>query len=481
MGYAKILIVDENENRVQELKTILEFIEYEPVIISDVSEIDAMDIDWESILVAFIGANPDLEKINNITGSITSYSKALPFLMFSTYEEADAIDVLPNAIIGLITLPLKYTSLINSLHKVQVYKESLHLKDNKRSINLFRSLVGHSKAIQQVRNMIEQVADSEATVLILGESGTGKEVVARNIHFHSVRKNKPFVPINCGAIPPDLLESELFGHEKGAFTGAITARKGRFELAHEGTLFLDEIGDMPFAMQVKLLRVLQERTFERVGGSKQISIDVRVIAATHRNLDEMIKEEKFREDLYYRLNVFPIYIPPLNKRSEDVPLLLNDLISRVESDNRGSVRVTPAAIMALSRYSWPGNIRELANLVERLAILYPYGVVDVTDLPDKFRSDEVMPADSNVIFEMNNEQGSVLDMDVNTPVEAMTEMRIPAEGIDLKEHLGQLEYSLIKQALDESNGVVAHAAKRLSMRRTTLVEKLKKYDLHKTD
>jgi sigma-54 specific flagellar transcriptional regulator A len=318
--------------------------------------------------------------------------------------------------------------------------------------------------------MIEQVADSEATVLILGESGTGKEVVARKLHFHSVRRGKPFVPVNCGAIPGDLLESELFGHEKGAFTGAISARQGRFEMAEGGTLFLDEIGDMSMPMQVKLLRVLQERSFERVGSNTAISCNVRIIAATHRNLEQAIKDGEFREDLYYRLNVFPIDMPPLRDRVEDIPVLVNDLIHRIEHEKRGSVRLTPAAIAALSHYSWPGNVRELANLMERLAILFPYGVVDVMDLPEKFRPNGRL-MDTIRLPEVSI-QGDDPESIVNAP-------RLPTEGLDLKAHLNTLEQSLIQQALDESEGVVAHAAKRLHMRRTTLVEKLRKYGLQR--
>jgi sigma-54 specific flagellar transcriptional regulator A len=240
-------------------------------------------------------------------------------------------------------------------------------------------------------------------------------------------------------------------------------------MAEGGTLFLDEIGDMPMAMQVKLLRVLQERTYERVGGTKEFTADVRIVAATHRNLEELIKEGKFREDLFYRLNVFPIEMPPLRDRIDDVPLLVNELIARMEHEKRGSVRFTPAAMIALCQYRWPGNVRELSNLLERLVIMYPYGVVDVADLPSKFR-----PA------------GGVEDMpsiDLSQPtmptMDSLQTSRLPREGLDLKEHISNVECSLIKQALDEADGVVAHAAKRLKMRRTTLVEKLRKYGLQR--
>ena len=315
-----------------------------------------------------------------------------------------------------------------------------------------------------MRQLIQQVADSTANVLILGESGTGKEVVARNLHYHSARRG-PFVPVNCGAIPADLLESELFGHEKGAFTGAISARQGRFEMAAGGTLFLDEIGDMSLPMQVKLLRVLQERTFERVGSNKSITADARIIAATHRSLEELIKEGKFREDLYYRLNVFPIEMPPLRERVEDIPMLIDELITRIEHEKRSSVRFTPDAVNTLCRYAWPGNVRELSNLIERLAIMYPCGVVDVADLPTKFHT-------GSVTAHLVEESSMAPSADM---------MRIPFEGFDLKQHLNNLEYALIKQAMEESNGVVAHAAKRLNLRRTTLVEKLRKYGLQRRD
>jgi sigma-54 specific flagellar transcriptional regulator A len=316
--------------------------------------------------------------------------------------------------------------------------------------------------------MIEQVAGSEANVLILGESGTGKEVVARNLHYHSARREGPFVPVNCGAIPGDLLESELFGHQKGAFTGAINDREGRFEMAEGGTLFLDEIGDMSLQMQVKILRVLQERTFERVGSNKTITSDVRILAATHRNLEAAIEAGEFREDLFYRLNVFPIEMPPLRDRAEDIPLLVNELVRRIEHEKRGSVRLSPGAIYALCQYGWPGNVRELANLIERLAILHPYGVVEAADLPEKFQS-----GDGEV-----SEQ--LMDALVGSPVTSDDlDPRLPRDGLNLKEHLGYMEISYIKQALTDSGGVVAHAAKRLGMRRTTLVEKLRKYGLQR--
>jgi len=295
------------------------------------------------------------------------------------------------------------------------------------------------------------------------------------------------VPINCGAIPGELLESELFGHEKGAFTGALSARQGRFEMAEGGTLFLDEIGDMPLAMQVKLLRVLQERTFERVGSNKTIHCDVRVIAATHRYLENEIKENRFREDLFYRLNVFPIEIPALKDRAEDIPLLVSDLIARMEAANRGSVRLTHAALAVLMQHEWPGNVRELANLIERLAIINPKGLVDAADLPEKFQHykvseeiiDNIEAGDMETVDMEEEDQSEQIEVIGAFEGTSSSLAQLPEQGIDLKEYLNVLEVDLIRQALNECSGVVAHAAKRLNMRRTTLVEKLRKYDLQR--
>jgi sigma-54 specific flagellar transcriptional regulator A len=294
------------------------------------------------------------------------------------------------------------------------------------------------------------------------------------------------VPVNCGAIPAELLESELFGHEKGAFTGAISARKGRFELAQGGTLFLDEIGDMPLQMQVKLLRVLQERSYERVGGTKAIQADVRVIAATHRNLETMIEAGSFREDLYYRLNVFPIENPSLSERADDIPLLLKELMRRVNEQTGTTAKFTERAIESLKEHAWPGNIRELANLVERMVIMFPEKVVDIPDLPNKYRyievdayepeyPEELMEKDAfNDIFSTGF---SDYDNEPEPEFNQAGSGVLPEEGIELKEYLAELEISLITQALERYDYVVARAAEILGVRRTTLVEKMKKYNL----
>jgi sigma-54 specific flagellar transcriptional regulator A len=346
-----------------------------------------------------------------------------------------------------------------------------------RDRKLFRCLVGQSSAMRVVRQEIEQVAQTDANVLILGHSGTGKEVVARNVHYHSKRRNKAFVPVNCGAIPHDLLESELFGHEKGAFTGAITTRQGRFAMAEGGTLFLDEIGEMTMAMQVKLLRVLEERVFERVGSTTSIEADVRIIAATNRNLEEMVQQGKFREDLFFRLDVFPIRLPTLAERIEDLPLLVKELISRLEQTTTNSVRFSPDAIIALSQYDWPGNVRELANQIERMAIKYPNSLVQAHNLPKRIKahmSDELE-------HELDMSDLSDLMNDADRPPQELTGPRvhIPVEGIDLKTYIANIEVNLILDALDKSGGVIAHAAKSLGLRRTTLAEKMRKYNIER--
>ena len=318
--------------------------------------------------------------------------------------------------------------------------------------------IGASEASERIREIIARVAPSAATVLVTGESGTGKEVVASEIHRQSGREGR-FVAVNCGAIPDDLLESELFGHEKGAFTGATSARAGRFEQADGGTLFLDEIGDMPAAMQVKLLRVLQERVVERVGGVKSVPVDVRVIAATHRDLAEAIRDGRFREDLYYRLNVVEIELPPLRERRSDVAPLLEEMVRRVQRRHDTDVRFSPEALELLVAHDWPGNVRELANLVERLMVLKPHGHILPVDLP----------------VEISGLEPAAEPEPAATAAPVTVEL--PEEGVDLKAHIAEVERRFIADALAQCDGVVAQAAKRLGMQRTTLVEKIKRYGL----
>ena len=378
-------------------------------------------------------------------------------------------------------------------------------------VNLEQVLVGAGSSIANLRSLVTQVAPKMASVLLQGESGTGKEVVARAIHDCSERSRAPFVAVNCGAIPAELLESELFGHEKGAFTGAVAARKGRFELAEGGTLFLDEIGDMPFDMQVKLLRVLQERTFERVGGTKLQKANVRIVAATHQNLEGKVESGDFRMDLYYRLNVFPIDVPPLRERPEDIPLLAQRFIDLQQEQNGEAISLSRDALTQLCQCEWQGNIRELGNLIERLTILYPGEVVDTQKLPGRYAASQadwvqtprhdpeaVAKFIDDLFKDMDDstqEKVAVLPTPVDNGAEDLSGLFATADqlppvtphvvdftigDIDLKEHLAEIEKDLIFAALEHSDWVNAQAAKRLNLQRTTLVEKMRKYDIHRT-
>jgi len=316
-------------------------------------------------------------------------------------------------------------------------------------------MIGYSDGMKRIFDTIEKVATSDSTAMIYGESGTGKELVAKAIHFNSERINFPLVAVNCGAIPEELLESELFGHEKGAFTGALRTRIGRFELANGGTIFLDEIGDMSPALQVKVLRVLQEKQFERIGGVKTLQVDVRIIAATNQDLEKAIEEKRFREDLFYRINVIPIHLPPLRERKVDIPILANNFLTKFNKLKRKAVvRITPEAMAYLLKYSWPGNIRELENLIEMLVVLKEEGEIEVADLPEK-----IAMAPSHGI--------------VRNGVE------ITDEGINYNAYVDQLEKDLLSRALEKAGGAKNKAAKLLNLNRTTFVEKLKRFKIGK--
>ncbi|MDX1489670.1 MAG: sigma-54 dependent transcriptional regulator [Pseudohongiellaceae bacterium] len=485
--HGKILLIDDDTKSSHDLGVILDFLGEKIEFATSARWKEVIAEQFESpecVQLALIGKF-DADVLHKLVESIRSWEAGIPLVLLGFDESLDSLpDELASVVTATIPSPPRYQNLLDALHKAQVYHQHYNrLRDigGVRDYNMFRSLVGKSPQVQRIRQVMGQVADKEVTVLITGESGTGKEVVARNLHMNSQRAGKPFVPINCGAIPPELLESELFGHEKGAFTGAISTRVGRFELAEGGTLFLDEIGDMPLPMQVKLLRVLQEHSYERVGGTKTISTNVRIFAATHKNLEDMIEEGTFRQDLYYRVNVFPIEMPSLRERADDIPYLLNELISRLENEKRGSVRFNSSAIASLCRHPWPGNVRELANLVERMAILHPHGIVGVNDLPYKFRhldESEIASLDKMELAQAAETPApsSVAPDDGNG---GAPQALLPLNGLDLKEYLSNLEKDLIEQALNDSGGVVARAADRLKIRRTTLVEKMRKYEMQK--
>ncbi len=343
-----------------------------------------------------------------------------------------------------------------AINHTQLIAENKNLKSQLQGKYKFDNIVGSSEKMLDVLKMIEKVADSDSTVLIKGESGTGKELVAKAIHYNSMRAAKRLIPVNCGAIPSELLESELFGHVKGAFTGAISNRIGRFELADGGTLFLDEIGEMSPTLQVKLLRAIQERQFEPVGGTKTIEVNVRIVAATNIDLEKAVRDGRFREDLYYRLNVIPIHIPSLKERREDIPVLLHHFMTIFNKTKDKNISgVAPEAADLLFHYAWPGNVRELENLVERIAILKGTGMIQVSDLPDKYKDRQ--------------------------HIETSGELAIPDTGIDFNSAVDAYENALILKALERTNWNRNQAAQLLKLNRTTLVEKIKKKGLKVPD
>jgi DNA-binding NtrC family response regulator len=383
-------------------------------------------------------------------------------IVMTGYGTIDAaVTAMKAGAFDFILKPLEIAVLLNAVTKAleaQQCRQATGCRNTLEDQYRLGQIVGASEPMQRVLEFVEKVADSDSTVLIHGESGTGKELIARTLHFNSRRRDHPLVPVNCGAIPENLLETELFGHEKGAFTGAISTRRGRFELANGGTLFLDEIGEMSLSLQVKLLRVLQERSFERLGGSKTIEVDVRVIAATNQDLEQAVHDKRFREDLFYRLNVIPVTLPPLRERRSDIPLLVEHFIARFNRARHASIEsIDPNAMEYLLRYGWPGNIREVENLIERMVVLKKTGIITTSDLPDKVL-----------------QHGSAPVLSPDAPP------HFNGSGIDLMGELERHESRLIMEALRQANGVTSKAAQLLHLNRTTLVEKLKRKGLART-
>jgi sigma-54 specific flagellar transcriptional regulator A len=444
-----------NEYKVKEkITTVFEFIDFSVAVTDSLIDTPAVLGDDRDLVIALI-AIADTELCAEFVALINKLKPALPvFLLDLDGTEKTTI---PKGVSGYIAYPVQYRTLLGIIRNAEKQGRS-----SSRSHEPSVSLTGNSSQLREIQALVRHVALTDANVLLLGESGTGKEVVARSVHHLSLRTDRPFIAVNCGAIPAELLESELFGHEKGAFTGAISTRKGRFELAEGGTLFLDEIGDMPLPMQVKLLRVLQERCYERVGGAKTIQSNVRLIAATHQDLEKKIGEGKFRMDLFYRLNVFPIDLPPLRDRPEDIPYLIKEFAVRMELEHRSPAIFDDSAIKALCMHPLPGNVRELENLVERLAILYPGETITHHKLPVRYQT------------QLNDTQTAAAG--IASPVPTVDTMFVDLSAeIDLKQYLSDLEKKIIETALSNANGVVAKAAKALSLQRTTLVEKIKKF------
>lgn len=374
-----------------------------------------------------------------------------------TSVNVNIVEAVKNDIFYFITKPFELSVLLKLTEKALAQKELIYqnenLKANIKQQYRFDQIIGQSETILKVTELMRKTAQISSTLLITGESGTGKELVARSIHC-ARNSSAPFVSVNCGAIPKDLMESEFFGHAKGAFTGALYSRKGRFEMAQGGTLFLDEIGTMDISLQVKLLRVLQEKEFEPVGHCRPIPCDVRVMAAANMDLEKAVERGAFRQDLYYRLNIIPIFIPPLRERREDIPLLLHYFIKTFNRERSLKITgISEEAMESLWHYSWPGNIREMENLIERLSVLKTGGKIEFNDLPEKYR----------------------LSGDNTNP--SLSTVSIPNNGMDFNEAVDQYENAILMKALEKTNWNRRRAAVLLNLNRTTLVEKLKKKGL----
>ncbi len=458
MAQGKIIVVDD-ENKVREYFS--EFLTHEgfEVDTAQNGEVALKMIDDDFYDIALIDLN--MPKVDGM--SVLKYLKenspdSIGIILTGHATIKNAVEAMKAGAYDYLAKPVKMEEVLMVIERAREYlelkRENFVLKNQLKKKYRFENFIGDSLQMNKVFRIIEKVADTDSTVLILGESGTGKELVARAIHYHSRRRDKPLIPVNCGAIPEELLESELFGHEKGAFTNAIRTRIGRFELANGGTIFLDEIAEMSPHLQVKLLRVLQEQEFERLGGTKTIKCDIRIIAATNKNLDKLVQEEAFREDLYYRLKVIPIELPPLRERRSDIPLLVHHFIENITELRKKKIRgIHKDVVKALSSYEWVGNVRELENVIERMIILSEDDFLTVEDLPEKIRSTPATDA-----------AGSSL---------------VPDEGLSLSHAVNEYERQLIIHALEKADWVKNRAAKLLNMNRTTLVEKIKKQGIEK--
>ena len=456
MGGERILVVDDEEINREFLEEVLVRQGYDTTTAADgfaaieISKREFFHIVLSDLMMPEMSGVHLLRQLKEISPSTVG----IIFTGYATIETA--VEAIKAGAYDYITKPFRVEEievvLKRALEYQRLHHENISLRKQLKAKYKFENIVSDNDKMRAIFELVEKVSDSDSTVLIYGESGTGKELIARAIHYNSYRQDKPLVPINCGAIPGELLESELFGYEKGAFTGATSLRIGRFELANGGTVFLDEIGEMSPALQVKILRVLQEREFERVGGTRTVKVDVRIIAATNKNLDDLVANHQFREDLYYRLNVIPLELPPLRDRKSDIPLLVAYFMDRFNAEKKRHIEgVAPEATEMLLRYHWPGNVRELENLIERITILKGSGIITPEDLPDKLSqsfSDGVVP-----------------------------EVDIPNGGLNFDDAVQAFERQLLTKALQRTHGVKSKAAELLSMNRTTLVEKVKKLRL----
>lgn len=455
----KILVVDDEAAIQKALVRFLKKLDYDADGASDGTEAVEMAKHKVYDLVISDLTMPNMTGIE-LMRELKKLHADTTFLIMTGYGTIEsAIEAIKEGAFHYITKPFELNDMGLLVDKAVRFKRLSHdnevLQRQVKGLYGFQNIIGCSEQIKEMFRLIERVADSDSNILVLGESGTGKELVARAIHYNSPRANRPLIPVNCGAIPENLLESELFGHMKGSFTGAVNSKVGKFEQAEGGTIFLDEIGDMSLKLQVKLLRVLQERKLEPVGSTHTLDIDVRVIAATNHNLEELVAQRKFREDLYYRLNVIPLTIPPLRERACDIPLLINHFVDSFAKTNQLVKPIISEEIMnVFLNYKWPGNVRELENTMERLVVLRHSQKVSREDLPEKFT--QLAPS----YFTKNL-------------------LSIPDNGISLKNVVDDFENSLIVKALDKTNWNKNRAAGLLHLNRTTLVEKIKKRNISK--
>lgn len=452
---AHILVIDDEKNYLLVLQTLLEDEGYTVTAINDPetalaflgeSEVDVVVTDMK---MPKVSGEEVLKRIKKELPHV-------PVLIMTAFGSIEsAVDVMKYGAFDYITKPFSNDELLLSIHNAvelsRTHREYRLLLESMEDRYAMRQIVGRSRPMRDVLNMVERAAPSRSTVLVTGESGTGKELVARAIHFASPRKDKPFVSVNCMALNPGVLESELFGHEKGSFTGAVAMRRGRFEQADGGTLFLDEIGELTPELQVKLLRVLQERKFERVGGTDEIEVDIRVVAASNKDLSQLVEQGAFREDLYYRLNVVQIPLPPLRERREDIPLLVAHFLDKVARENNMAPKTFSVdSLNYLKGYEWPGNIRQLENVVESCTVLVPGAVIGVNDLPAEIRDEE---------FQFK----SAVDL-------------LPVQ-LDLADTLEKIEAAVIRRALVRADLVQVKAAEYLGISKGLLHYKLRKYNI----
>ncbi len=458
---ARILVVDDELSIIEVLKTLLARGGHSVSTASNGNE--ALRLLKEEVFDLMI-TDVCLPGIDGITllHQSKNFQNQLAVIVMTAYAGIEsAVEAMKNGAFDYITKPFKFDELMITIQRALSYEtaiaENKLLKHTLKTKYHFGNIVGDSEKMLEIYRLIEKVAKTNSTVLILGESGTGKELIAKALHNESPRKNNAFVTINCSAMPETLLESELFGYVKGAFTGAATNKKGLFETAEDGTIFLDEIGSIPVTMQMKLLRVLQEKEIRRVGGTENIPVNVRVVAATNENLQDKIRKGEFREDLYFRLSVIPIHIPPLRERKDDIPMLIQHFLTQFDKENHRLIAASPDAVYIMSNYRWPGNVRQLENLVKRLATLNDSGTIEVSELPQDMKESLNSHLMDNTMHQTSTVQQSAH----------------PAkEIIPLKNYIKKIEDSYIRKTIEDCGGSKEEAASRLDISLATLYRKI---------